>query len=69
MSGSSDCAEFKFGTDKYTNNEQFNEYTFNPDYYYLKRSFELIKKISIEGKFVYVEYTGKVKTSDEEFES
>ena len=69
MSGSSDCAEFKFGTDKYTYNEQFNEYTFNPDYYYLKRSFELIKKISIEGKFVYVEYTGKVKTSDEEFES
>lgn len=68
MSGTCDCAEFKFGTDTCIYDEQNNKYILNPEYYYLKRSFDLIKKISISGKLVYVEYQGNIKTRDEDFE-
>lgn len=64
MGGSCDCAEFKFGTDKITINEKRQTPEFNPNYYYEKRAFELIKNIQIEGKSVIVEYDGNFLTSD-----
>jgi len=68
MSGTCDCAEFKFGTDKIQYNRLTDEYVFTPEEYYLKRSFDLIKKMSIKNKYVYVEYEGISITKNENFD-
>ena len=41
---------------------------FNPDYYYQTRSFELIKRMEIIGKDIYVIYDGIRRTKDEDFD-
>lgn len=66
MSGCCDCAEFRFGTDKCTRNV-VGECMFEPEYYYLTRSFERIKSISMNENLVTVEYEGISKTRDEDF--
>ena len=40
----------------------------SPDYYYQTRSFELIKRMEIIGKDIYVIYDGISRTKDEDFD-
>ena len=61
MSGACDCSEFRHGTDNIGD-------SYDPDHYYLTRSFEQIKNININGQVVNVEYEGIVKTQNEDFE-
>ena len=68
VSGVCDCSEYKHGTDRYVYNIGTNRYEFNPDYYYQTRSFELIKRMEIIGKDIYVIYDGISRTKDEDFD-
>ena len=69
VSASCDCGEFRFGTDKCVYDTNKGQYVFEPEYYYLTRSFERIKNISIDDNIVFVEYEGLMKTRNEEFNS
>lgn len=68
MAGACDCSEYRHGSDACVYNITKKQCDFYPNYYYLTRSFELIKIVDIKGKTVTVEYDGKVKTRDEDFE-
>ncbi len=59
ISGACDCGEFKFGTDICSKDN-----TFNPEYYYLTRSFEKIESINIDENIITVVYGGKHITNN-----
>jgi len=67
MSGTGECAEYRFGTDVpiYDNSKGICE--FQPKHYYLTRSFERITKIEISNNEVTVTFEGKYRTKDEDF--
>lgn len=66
ISGACDCGEFRFGTDDCS-----KEGSFNPEYYYLTRSFVKIENISFDDRdnAIVVEYSGEVITQNEHFDS
>ena len=68
MSGVCQCSEFRHGTDTCACNIRTGQYEFNPNSYYLTRSFERIKNIDISGLTVTIEYDGIARTKDYDFE-
>ncbi len=68
MSGVCQCSEFRHGTDTCTCNIKTEQCEFNPNSYYLTRSFEQIKNIDITGLTVIIEYDGIARTKDYDFE-
>ena len=68
MSGTGECSEYKFGTDRPVYDVKYNNFEFRPKSYYLTRSFERIKNIKIENSEVTVTFEGKYRTKDEEFD-
>ena len=68
MSGTGECSEYKFGTDRPVYDVKYNNFEFRPKSYYLTRFFERIKNIKIENSEVTVTFEGKYRTKDEEFD-
>lgn len=68
MSGTGECCEYKFGTNRPVYNVKSNQFEYFPKSYYLTRSFERIKNIKIENSEVTVIYEGKYRTKDEDFD-
>lgn len=65
ISGACDCGEFRFGTDDCSKDNSFE-----PDYYYITRSFEKIEDITINGEenIIIVKYSGEFITQNEHFD-
>ena len=68
MSGVCQCAEFRHGTNTCVYNIRTGQYEFNPNSFYLTRSFEQIKNIDITGLTVIVTYDGIARIKDCDFE-
>lgn len=67
MSGTCDYSEYRHGTDSCFYNQYKGIYDFDPERYYITRGFELIEKMEIIGKDVYVIYSGTFLIRDESF--
>lgn len=68
MSGVCQCAEFRHGTNTWVYNIRTGQYEFNPNSFYLTRSFEQIKNIDITGLTVIVTCDGIARIKDCDFE-
>ena len=68
MSGACDCAVNKFGINHPIHNCMTQTSEFEPEYYYLTRSFEKIRNISIDKNRVSVVYDGMHRTQNEDFD-
>ena len=69
MSGACDCAEYRPNIDCIRYDDATRSIRFDPEYYYLTRSFEKIKDIHINKRLVSVVYDGKQLTQNEHFDS
>ncbi|OUO49466.1 hypothetical protein B5F77_14765 [Parabacteroides sp. An277] len=68
MSGACDCAAYKLGTSHPIYNCITQKSEFEPEYYYLTRSFEKIRNISVDKNIVSVVYDGIPRTQNEDFD-
>ena len=69
MSGACDCAVYKFGTNHPIYNCMTQKSEFEPEYYYLTRSFEKIRNISINKNIISVVYDEIHRTQNEDFDN
>ncbi len=69
MSGACDCAVYKFGINHPIYNCMTQKSEFEPEYYYLTRSFEKIRNISINKNIISVVYDEIHRTQNEDFDN